>query len=285
MSPEPGISILSSILPRLACPGCRGPVEAREGGLWCAGCATAYPPCGRALDLRPRGTEARTELADWTEHWSSARQRTFSQRFFSFYRKVVFARTVAFFVNRYFPNEGVFVEAGSGTSETSIRIDKRGGRRILVAVDIVVPVVAEAHEVMDACLGGDCFHLPFADESVDGLWNVGVMEHFPRLRDRQNVGRIQARAPPRCPVLLLWPGKGSLPQRCLRVVEALSTRGGRVCFDSTLRQISQLRSANEGQQILERNGLQVIRVDPGPLSLLAFKTILSRKLAATVEGS
>ncbi len=31
---------------------------------------------------------------------------------------------------------------------------------------------------MDVRLGGDIFCLPFQRNSVDGVWNVGVMEHF-----------------------------------------------------------------------------------------------------------
>jgi SAM-dependent methyltransferase len=238
-----------------------------------------------AADLRPPGAETKPEFEDWTRHWSHDAQRSLPQRFFSFYRKAVFARTVAWFIERYFPAAGVFVEAGSGTAETSMRISKHGGRRVLVAVDLVLPVVARCHPVMDVRLAADIFRLPFGDASVDGIWNVGVMEHFTHdlidriLREFTRVLR------PGAPVLLLWPATDSLPQKALRLVERvvnLRPRARRFQFHPD--EISQLRSSEEGRQVLRRNGLEPVHVDPGLRSLMAFKTVVGRK-PATARAS
>ena len=59
-----------------------------------------------------------------------------------------------------------------------MRIDKRRGARTLVAVDMVLPVLKQCHPVMDVRIGGDILRLPFRSGSLDGIWNVGVMEHF-----------------------------------------------------------------------------------------------------------
>ncbi len=85
-----------------------------------------YPLRNGVVDLRPAGQNGGAEEADWSEHWSSEKQQTASQRFFSVYRKVVFARAVRWFLGRYFCQAGVFIEAGSGTSETSMLVDKDG---------------------------------------------------------------------------------------------------------------------------------------------------------------
>ncbi len=142
----------------------------------------------------------------WTEHWSDDRQQSISQRFFSFYRKAVFARTVRYFINRYFPTEGIFVEAGSGTAETSMRIDKRGGARKLVATDIVQPVLRQCHPVMDSRVCGDIFNMPYAADSVDGIWNVGVMEHFTHEQIDSIMTEFHRILKPGHRIILLWPG-------------------------------------------------------------------------------
>ena len=230
------------------------------------------------------GTERKSDGAEsqsaWSEHWSDDRQLSFSQRFFSFYRKAVFARTVSYFVNRYFPQKGIFVEAGSGTAETSMRIDKNMGARKLVATDIVQTVLMQCHPIMDARVCGDIFNLPYADDSVDGIWNVGVMEHFTHEQIDRIMGELYRVLKPGHRIILLWPGADSIPQKMLRLVEVFINargRGEEKEFHFHPPEISQLKSRREGLDVLRRNGFESIHIDAGWRSLMAFKTLVAAK--------
>lgn len=221
------------------------------------------------------GAESRSA---WSDHWSADRQESLSQKFFSFYRKAVFARTVRHFVNNYFPAKGVFIEAGSGTSETSMLIDKCGGSRTLIATDIVHPVLRDCHPVMDVRVCGDIFGLPYADGSIDGVWNVGVMEHFTQDEIDRILTEIHRVLKPGHRLILLWPGSNSLPQKMLRVVEFfINAKSKEAKFSFHPPEISQLRSKNEAVGILERNGFKLMKMDPGIRSLFAFKSIVAAK--------
>ena len=214
----------------------------------------------------------------WSEHWSDDRQQTVSQRFFSFYRKAVFARTVRYFVNKYFPEKGIFVEAGSGTAETSMRIDKYSGSRKLVATDIVQPVLRQCHPIMDERVCGDIFCLPYADDSIDGIWNVGVMEHFTHEQIDKIMRELHRVLKPGHRIILLWPGADSLPQKMLRLLEKLiNGRKGTENFSFHPPEISQLKSMKEGREVLQRNGFRSLYIDYGWRSLLAFKTLVAIK--------
>lgn len=214
----------------------------------------------------------------WSEHWSDARQKSIAQRFFSFYRKAVFSRTVRYFTGRFFPTDGMFVEAGSGTAETSMRIDKCGGGRRLVATDIVQPVLMQCHPVMDFRVCGDIFNLPYADESIDGIWNVGVMEHFTHDQIDAIMTEFRRILKPDHKVILLWPGSDSIPQKMLRLVElVINARKEKKDFSFHPPEISQLRSRKEGIDVLERNGFRSVYFDYGWRSLMAFKTLVAVK--------
>ncbi len=232
-------------------------------------------------DLRParRAQREQPEELAWSQHWSDRHQHSWSQRFFSFYRKVVFARSVRYFLNSYFPRRGVFVETGSGTSETSIRIDKCGGARTLVAVDLVLPVLRKCASIMDVRVCGDIFRLPFRDCSLDGIWNVGVMEHYLHDQIDEIMREFHRTLRPRGRIILLWPAITSVPQRLLRLAELLINFGGRQeRFQFHPDEVSQLRSDREGRQVLERNGFRPLHVDRGLRNLLAFKTLIGVKL-------
>jgi SAM-dependent methyltransferase len=221
---------------------------------------------------------SRADVADWSKHWSAGKQQSLSQRFFSFYRKAVFARGIRYFFDRYFPNRGLFVEAGSGTSETSSRIDKRGGARKLLALDIILPVLVAGDPSMDARLCGDIFQLPLRAESVDGLWNVGVMEHFTQVQIDAILREFHRVLKPGSRLILFWPGVDSVPQRLLRLAEfVINLRRSAERFRFHPAEISQLKSARQARDILDRNGFALLEVEFGFRTLLAFKTVVGTK--------
>jgi SAM-dependent methyltransferase len=260
------------------CPQCHARLRLAETDAACEKCGTSYAFGDGILDLRPRSAAQKPEEIGWTEHWSEANQRSMSQRFFSFYRRAVFARAVAHFADRYLAGEGVLVEAGSGTSETSVLVAKRGGRRALVAVDLVPSVLERCHSVMDVRICGDIFSLPFQDNSIDGIWNVGVMEHFRHEQIDAILREFRRVLKPHSRIVLLWPATFSIPQRILRVMEwFINLRRGRKKFRFHPDEISQLRSVGQGRTILTRNRFRPVAIDVGLRTLMAFETLIGEK--------
>lgn len=232
---------------------------------------------GKTIELQPLTVSEESQQA-WSEHWAGDKQESVSQRFFSFYRKAVFARTVRYFFEKYFPDEGIFIEAGSGTAETSMRIDKRGGRRVLVATDIVQPVLKQCHPVMDGRVCGDIFHLPYADNLIDGIWNVGVMEHFTHPQIDEIMREFHRVLKPNHRIILLIPGSDSPPQKILRVLELfINARNKDKNFRFHPPEISQMKSLRQGREMARRNNFEPLHIDWGWRSLFAFKTLIAVK--------
>ena len=113
-------------------------------------------------------------ILDWTKYFERE-DRSFFQKLLSFHRKVFIARAVKYYTDKYFSEEGIFIEAGAGTSQSSSRIERRGRR--LIALDFNHYVLAH-HNCLGLKVQGDILSLPVRSKSVDGLWNLGVMEHF-----------------------------------------------------------------------------------------------------------
>ena len=262
----------------LACPQCHGRAQTAPDGIVCERCGAKYDTAGGVLDLRPRQTVQKLEELQWTEHWSADKQESGSQKFFSFYRKAVFARAVAYFIGRYLPPAGLLVEAGCGTAETSMLIDKSAGRT-LVAVDLIRPVLDHCHPVMDIRVCGDIFALPFQDGSLDGLWNVGVMEHFTHPQIDAILREFHRVLKPGGRIVLLWPATFSIPQRILRVLEWFINlrRPAAAKFRFHPDEISQLRSVRQGREVLTRNRFRPVAIDIGLRTLMAFETLVGEK--------
>lgn len=264
----------------LACPRCRAALMPDAHGFSCTACNTVYPITDDILDMRSPTDREKAEAVDWSSHWGDEHQGGISQKFFGFYRKHIFARTVRHFTDRYFAPQGVFVEAGSGTAETSVRMDKRGGARTLVALDIVFPVLKHCVPLMDVRICGDGFHLPFKEASLDGIWNLGVMEHFTHEQIDEMIREFRRVLKPGARLILFWPATNSIPQKLLKLVEKiinLKKREHKFQFHPD--EISQLRSNRQAREILQRNGFTPLYVDWGLASGMAFKSVVGEKLA------
>lgn len=144
----------------------------------------------------------------WNRHWRSL-QGTLRGRLFSSYRRAVRSRCVARFVEQYFPNEGVFAECGCGSGETSQRLK---GARTFLAVDFAETALRQALSAAEYAGGvlADIRELPFRDESLDGIWNLGVMEHFEAAEQQRILLEFHRVLKPGGRILLWWPPRIAL---------------------------------------------------------------------------
>lgn len=269
---------LSRILDHLACPKCAIKLNWQTSYLHCDSCHTSYPVDKGIVDLRKSKSGDDNEINQWDEHWGGSKQEALAQKFFSFYRKTVCARTVRHFVNRYFNTSGIFVEAGSGTSETSSRINKFGSQRTLVALDAIFPVLEKCHPIMDVRVCANIFHLPFCEDSIDGIWNLGVMEHFTHEQIDKIMHEFHRVLKQKGTIILFWPAANSIPPKLLHFTENLINKMKQTTdFRFHPPEISQLQSTKECYDVLGRNGFKVSHIDFGLKSLMAFKTIIGEK--------
>ncbi len=148
---------------------------------------------------------------DWDKYWTSKTKN----KLFKIFRTQIFARAVRYYTDKYFPREGTFVEAGCGSGQTSLRIGKY--RRKLIALDISVKALERAREnkKFDEFILGDITKLPFKDNSINGLWNLGVMEHFTDDELPDVINEIHRVLKPKGVAILFWATKITPYQLCL----------------------------------------------------------------------
>lgn len=138
---------------------------------------------------------------EWEEYFSRENV-TFFQKLLMLHRRVFISRAAERLFERTFPSTGIYLEAGSGTSESSGRIQRK--HRQLVALDIC-HFVLDKHNILEHKIQGDIFSLPLKENSVDGIWNFGVMEHFSDDELVRILGEFYRVLKPGCAALLLWP--------------------------------------------------------------------------------
>lgn len=220
---------------------------------------------------------ARDDAHVWDRHWAALSERnSLFGRIASVVRTGLLSRAVRAFADEYFPRNGIFVEAGCGTAESSSRIDRAG--RSLVAMDISRLAVRAARRVPVFCglLQGDLFRLPFRDASVAGLWNLGVMEHFPPEEGRVLLREFARVLRPGGFALLFWPPEFGASRFLLAPIEALRSRHG-APFHFFPDEVNRLRSRAHAVAMLEGTGLEPAALSFGPRDLFIHLVVVARK--------
>ena len=215
---------------------------------------------------------------DWDLFWRKVDEnRSFLSRIQSRYRTRIIAPVVDFYINRYFSESGFYIECGSGRSETTLRTDKK--KRRFTAVDYSLPVLMKTidNPKIDNCVNGDIFSLPFRDESINGIWNVGVMEHF-TLEDIHRIllefKRVLKRGGR---ILLFWPTTYAPYEILIRIVEFIMNNILNRPFRFYPAEPSRLRSLKQGRGILQKSRFDALETYFSIRDLFSFGVVIGKK--------
>lgn len=170
------------------------------------------------------------------------------------------SNALSYFFEKFFPKQGIFAECGSGSSLTTSMVRKH--KRKLIALDISANALKEARTVnkIDFFIHGDTLKLPFKSNSIDGIWNLGVMEHFTQ-HDIDRAMREYLRVLKKGSyVILFWPPVYSSTGIVYRIVEGIIRTFTGNTFRFYPDEISRLHSKKEGKSIMRRNGFSDCRI-------------------------
>lgn len=95
----------------------------------------------------------------------------------AFYRKYIIKRNLNYFVAKYFPPGARVLHAGCGGGQVDSDISKRVS---ITGLDISVTALNfyKRTNASTQVLHGSIFDIPLPDQAVEGVYNLGVMEHF-----------------------------------------------------------------------------------------------------------
>lgn len=205
----------------------------------------------------------------WNSHWNKLNGSNLMNKTFMFFRKKVIAKHISDSLEKHFPKEGIFLDSGCGTSQTSLLIKKQ--KRKIIAMDICDIIFKEQPEMLDYKINGDVLNLPFKESSLDGIWNVGLMEHFSEeevcyiLREFHRVLRKEGKA------VLFWPavyGPINLVVKSLSLINK-----GMFPVEPSL-----LKSKKWAKKIGEKNGFKIEEIKWPLKGAFIHHTVVLKKL-------
>jgi SAM-dependent methyltransferase len=217
---------------------------------------------------------------DWERHWTSL-SGSESQAFFSLasrlVRRFIFQPAVRHFLEKYFPHAGDFLEAGCGTGESSVGVPRHQRRFVGLDFSGEALRLARTSACFDSLICGDLFQIPLRSDSICGIWNLGVMEHFEKQLLLRALSEFRRVLKPRAPVVLFWPAERNSSRWILAPVEAIRSFVVRRRFTFFPDEVSRLKSRQEARDLLSSAGFEVLEIDFSVRTAFIHMVVVARR--------
>jgi SAM-dependent methyltransferase len=219
----------------------------------------------------------------WGEYWrnDTGSSRLLYNLIAAFYRKVIIRPALNRSLRRHFAPGSHVLHAGCGSGQ--VDVDVR--RHVQVTALDISPPALEAYRRVNGkdvdVLHGSIFDVPLAAASVDGIYNLGVMEHFTEAEIGRILGEFRRLLRPGARVVMFWPpefGLSVLFFKALKVV--LGTLWGRKDVKFHPDEITRLRSKAHARTLVEGAGLEMVDYGFGPRDLFTYAVVVARVRAS-----
>jgi SAM-dependent methyltransferase len=226
---------------------------------------------------------------NWDQYWvDSAKSKGLFEIIAKFYRRFIISPTVKHYFRKYFRDEPdrVYLHAGCGSSESDNRIDFQHARFLMMDISLeglkIARQKSKLKNVFFVC--GDIYHPPFKIGAIDGLWNLGVMEHF---YEPEIVKILQALArvlKPGGRCLIFWPPKYGLSVIVLTSFLGVANKFRKQPLVLYPDEVSRFSSKPWAQQLASPADLIVKRTHFGPRDAFTYVIMVAEKTGSTTDG-
>lgn len=223
----------------------------------------------------------------WDEYWKDSPPNSgLYAAIARFYRTRIISPAVRHYFRRYFSDAPghVYLHAGCGSGESDSLIGYEAANFVLMDISIEALRIAKEttrfRKVHFVC--GDIFAPPFRDSSIDGIWNLGVMEHFHEpdiARIFAGMGRIMK---PGARCVIFWPPVYGLSVIALNSFLFLANRILRRGLQLYPDEISLFRSLSRVRGLARGSGITVERIHFGIRDLFTYAVLVGR--ASQADG-
>ena len=159
-------------------------------------------------DFSNQRFNAETARLEWDSYWSNKNtqvERATYDVIAKFYRYQFIKPNLSRFIKKYFKQEASLLHAGCGGGEVDINVVKYANVTALDISPAAIDRYNRLHGKRCKSIIGNIFHMQVADESFDGVYNLGVMEHFQEQEVIDVLREMSRVIKPSGKLVLFWP--------------------------------------------------------------------------------
>lgn len=231
-----------------------------------------------AEPLSPK--EINTEFVDkqdWDQYWKDKKTsgRILYDIIAAFYRKFIIKRNLNYFITHNFKPNSQVLHAGCGSGQ----VDKEVCEYVKVTgLDISVNALnfyKRTNRGKAKVVHGSIFHMPLESKSFDGIYNLGVMEHFELQEIDQIMQEFKRVLKPNGKIVLFWPPEFGFSVIFFKILTFIFKNIlGKKDVKFHPDEISRIKSKKEAEEILKKNGFKMSEYYFGPRDLFTYSIIV-----------
>ncbi|MEK6580364.1 MAG: methyltransferase domain-containing protein, partial [Bdellovibrionota bacterium] len=237
------------------------------------------------------GAEINPHLQDdqgWDNYWREHKHAggILYDTVAAFYRKFIIKRTLNYFVSRYFAPGAQILHAGCGSGQVDTDI---AARVSITGLDISVNALNFFRRTLQGkgkVLHGSIFQIPLPDQAMDGIYNLGVMEHFSETEIHQILKEFRRVLKPGGRVIAFWPpefGLSVLFFKALTWFFKTILRRQKVKFHPD--EITRVRSRRHVTEIFKNEGFDIVRYYFGPKDVFTYSIIVAERPGGATKSA
>lgn len=219
------------------------------------------------------------EQKEWDKYWT--KRKTKSQNIYriiaSFYRRYIIKRALNHFIEKEFKNGSKLLHAGSGAGQVDADLLKNYE---ITALDIS-PEALKLYKLYNGnkakVVIASVFKIPSKSSSYDGVYNLGVHEHFTMGENEKILKEFARVLKPNGKIVLFWPPQFGVSVIFLTALHFLLNNilGKGIMLHPE--EISLIRSKKEVEKTLKNSGFKMVNYYFGPIDLFTQCVVVGVK--------
>ena len=223
--------------------------------------------------------KALKEEKEWDSYWT--KNQTFSQSIYrpiaSFYRQFIIKKALNHFIAQEFKPNSKLLHAGSGGGQVD---EDLIANYSLTALDIsseALKLYEKNNGKKTKLMKASIFEIPAKPAAYDGVYNLGVMEHFTQEEDIKILQEFKKVLKPNGKIVLFWPAKFGPTVIFLNtthfILNNILRRNIRLHPD----EISLIKSKKQVGEVLKAGGFKMTKFYFGPKDLFTYCVVVGKK--------
>ncbi len=216
---------------------------------------------------------------DWDIYWADKDKPSSAiyDFFAGIYRRLIVKKILNYFVKKYFSPGIKVLHAGCGSGQVDVDISKHID---ITALDIsgnALRIYKKVHGEKSKTVQGNIFSLPFADNTFDGLYNLGVLEHFTQEEIHKILLEFRRVLKPDGRILILWPPTFGFTVFILDSAHFILNKIFRMNIKLHPDEITRLKSRRHGVETFEKAGFKIVKYYFGIRDIFTQAVIIADK--------